>query len=179
MKMTIMIVSLLVCAAPLCAEIYSWVDDSGTYNFTEDYSSIPKKYRKKLQKRGDMGAVPAEQNADAAVPARSGADQGAEPAAAARPAPPPGTGTSLGNFGGKSYDQWKQEFSDREAAMAALRSKIEELDAVLKKPQDDTVSYRMMLQERNRAAEQFLEMRSQYEQQVEIARKGGLKIDVK
>ena len=32
----------LLLATQVNAEIYSWVDDSGTYNYTEDYSGVPK-----------------------------------------------------------------------------------------------------------------------------------------
>ncbi len=58
---------LLLVASPLWGETYSWVDDSGTYNFTEDYSRVPKKYRKKVKLRGDMGATTAPVTAESAM----------------------------------------------------------------------------------------------------------------
>ncbi|MBV5339309.1 MAG: DUF4124 domain-containing protein [Deltaproteobacteria bacterium] len=54
MKSYICLGFILLLVAPLHAETYSWVDDSGTYNLTEDYSSVPKKYRKKVKRREDI-----------------------------------------------------------------------------------------------------------------------------
>ncbi|MFZ2950090.1 MAG: DUF4124 domain-containing protein, partial [Desulfuromonadaceae bacterium] len=54
MKSYICLGFILLLATPLYAETYSWVDDSGTYNFTEDYSRVPKKFQKKVKRREDL-----------------------------------------------------------------------------------------------------------------------------
>ena len=50
MKLLIVFTGIMLWAAPLLAETYSWVDEKGTYNFTEDYSRVPTKIP---QERGE------------------------------------------------------------------------------------------------------------------------------
>jgi len=173
MKLICVIAGVLLWTAPLMAETYSWVDESGTYNFTEDYSRVPKKYRSNVDKRGDMGAVP-QAKEPVPSPGRSGV---APPAALKEPV----TGTSqspYGSFGGRSYDQWKQEFGEREAAMGAIRKRIEEIDALLKNNSSPNEQAQSLRTERNKSVEQFNEMRKQYDQFAEQARKAGIKVTI-
>ena len=168
MKLCIVLAGLLLCAAQLSAETYSWVDEHGTYNYTEDYSRVPKKYRSKVVKQGDMGASPVSKES---VPQLNGSGITPPPdpnsTAAGKLKPP------VGSFGGKSYDQWQQELSEREAAMLVVRKRIDEIDALLKnKPSQG------LILEHNKVVEQFNEMRKQYDQQVELARKAGLQVNI-
>ncbi len=48
-KLFLVSIILMMTAGFAAAEMYKWVDDKGTVNFTEDYSKIPKKYRKKVK----------------------------------------------------------------------------------------------------------------------------------
>jgi hypothetical protein len=173
MKMITVLAAVLLWTTPVMAETYSWVDDSGTYNFTEEYSRVPKKYRNKVDKRGDMGAS-AQTNESVAPPSKSNAipPADAKNAAAGKP------GTPAGSFGGKSYDQWKQEFGEREAAMGVIKRRIDEIDALLKSAPPNGEQTRSLLAERHKAAEQFNELRKQYDQFAEQARKAGIKVTV-
>ena len=47
MKICMLCISLILFALPAIAETYTWEDDLGTVNFTEDLGNVPKKYRKK------------------------------------------------------------------------------------------------------------------------------------
>jgi hypothetical protein len=173
MKLISVMAGVLLWTTPVMAETYSWVDDSGTYNFTEEYSRVPKKYRNKVDKRGDMGAS-AQTNESAATPSKSNAPPPAESKNAASGKP----GTPTGSFGGRSYDQWKQEFGEREAAMGATRKKVDEFDVILKKKALDKGQTESLIAERNKAVEQFNEQRKQYDQFVELARKSGIQVTV-
>jgi len=62
--------------------------------------------------------------------------------------------------------------------MSALKRRIDELDAVLKKNSLDTGQAEALIAERNRSAGQFNELRKQYDQFAEQARKAGIKITV-
>jgi len=173
MKLLIALAGLLLWGAPLLAETYSWVDQAGTYNFTEDYSRVPKEYRSRVNKQGDMGAFPVQKESVSpstgsgiTLPAASSST------AVGNPESPEG------NFGGKSYDQWKQEFSEREAAMGAINKRVDEIDALLNKRPSNREQTQRLIFERKSAVAQFTDMRKQYDQQVELARKAGIQVNI-
>lgn len=172
-RLVVIVTGVFLWTAPIMAETYSWVDDAGTYNFTEDYSRIPQKYRNKLEKRGDMGSTP-EVKESAAPSATSKTPALAETKSQEKPA----SGTATGSFGGKSYDQWKQELFDREAAMNSLKTRATAIEEELKRNSAGPERSKKLVDEHNALIGQFSELRKQYEQQVELARKAGLKIDI-
>ena len=96
---------ILLLATSLHAETYSWVDDSGTYNFTEDYSSIPKKYQKKVKWREDL---PQDVNPAPAVKFRKASEM-----------------KEL--YGGKSRDAWRKELDVLEAELSGIEQRMEQL----------------------------------------------------
>jgi hypothetical protein len=49
-----LMITVLVVADTALAESYTWVDEAGTMHFTDDASTIPKKYRRKTKVRGSM-----------------------------------------------------------------------------------------------------------------------------
>lgn len=173
MKLICVLAGVLLWTTPLLAETYSWIDESGTYNFTEDYSRVPKKYRSKADKRDDAGAAPETKTAVSPPPGPSAA-----PPAAAKNTVAGKPESAGGSFGGKSYEQWKQELSEREAAMLVIRKRVDEIDALLGRSPSDTRQTQGLLAERNRSVEQFTEMRRQYDQQVEQARKAGIPVNI-
>lgn len=147
----------------LQAETYSWTDEQGTVNFTEDRDAIPKKYRKKIKRYDEVSAPPS-----TVVPDDS--KKGGAPA----PPKSPEAADSSSLFAGKSYDQWKQELAEREAVMNELRVRIEQLDGQLKKSGGPA-----LLEERKKLVEQFRQLAVSYNNLVEDARKAGLKVEMK
>jgi hypothetical protein len=165
--------AILLWTTPLMAETYSWVDESGTYNFTEDYSRVPQKYRSSVDKRGDMGAEPiAREVVSPPVGAKATTPEAAKDSPAGKTQSPPGS------FGGKSYDQWKQEFSDREAAIVGVKKRIDEIDGLLSKSPSDKAQAQSLLIERSKALDQFNEMKKQYNQHAELARQAGIQVNI-
>jgi len=106
-------------AAPLHAETYSWIDDSGTYNFTEDYSAVPKKYRKKVKQREDVhqqaASSPVVHEADGKS---KPIDKKDEKAAAS---------DEKKLYGGKTFDAWRKEMDVQEAELKRIESRMEEI----------------------------------------------------
>ena len=54
MKAVLLAGAALLLAVQAGAETYTWTDDKGTFNFTDDLSLVPQKYRKNVGKRGDV-----------------------------------------------------------------------------------------------------------------------------
>jgi hypothetical protein len=55
-RIVALVAVMLLRSLPVMAETYTWTDNSGTVNFSDDYSSVPKEYRKNVRKLGDMDA---------------------------------------------------------------------------------------------------------------------------
>lgn len=105
------------------AETYTWVDEQGTVNFTEDFSQVPKKYRKKAQIRGDMGpSLPAMIESTG----ESGGGEGSSAASAAGSAVD-GAPKKEELYGGRSGESWKMELLRLKSDMESTNSQIEEL----------------------------------------------------
>jgi hypothetical protein len=108
--MTLLVLALLTAAAN--AELYRWVDDTGTLNFTEDFQSIPAKYRKSAQSSDDVSAEPA--------PAEPAADKALEP---------PARGDSKGAavvplYNGKRGEEWRDDIRQARAEVKAYQDHL-------------------------------------------------------
>lgn len=114
-------------AATACAETYTWEDSSGTIHFTEDISRVPKKYRKNVRVRGDMGAAVAEE------PLVEQSTEAAAPGDAAPPAKEPAAASEKKEelYGGKPGKSWKMEFDTLRAEISATDDQVAELDSRL------------------------------------------------
>lgn len=110
---------IILLAAPLHALTYSWVDDSGTYNFTEDYSRVPKRYQKKVKRRDDPPQNPAPQGAPNPGKAAGRADKGDAKASA-------DAGDEKELYGGKSRAEWRKELDVREAELSVIEQSMEQ-----------------------------------------------------
>lgn len=164
---------LLALGTSLHAETYSWTDEYGTVNFTENKADIPKKYRKRVRQHGD-----------------SSVDEGAEKALI-KPILPPKTsktpdasGTAAPKespalYSGKTYDQWKNELENAETTMMATRSKIEEMDGQIKKGISVRENMKVQIGERNKLMEKYNQLRADYEKLLESAKKAGFIIEMK
>lgn len=125
MKKMTLALFLVLFAVPVMAETYTWIDEKGTVNFTEDLGRVPKKYRKKARLIGGEESEPAPpaetlQQKPAAV---------AEPKAAAAPGK-----DREKMYGGKEGADWSREFA---MARADLRSAEGQL-VDTRKRMDDT-----------------------------------------
>jgi hypothetical protein len=128
MKLLTALAGLLLFAVPLSAETYSWVDENGTYNFTEDYSRVPQKYRKNVGTRGDMYGRPADPRASvpdsrgtAAAPKKG--KENIQQAAG-----------DNGLFGGKKPEAWLQEMRPLYVEVKRLEQLLAEQDSKIRNP---------------------------------------------
>jgi Domain of unknown function (DUF4124) len=125
MKLILAVAGILIFAAPLMAETYSWEDEKGTVNFTENYTSIPAKYRKKARKLGDMGS-----DTSSAPPAAiSGAKETVIAGTGAIP-----SGEASGLFNGRKPEAWQQEMRPLYAEVKRLEQQLVELESLIRKP---------------------------------------------
>jgi len=173
MRIFICIGLVLLLATQSLAETYSWIDDSGTYNFAEDYSSVPKKYRKKVKWRDD-------------------APQDASPQTPLTPEKPAGQsekieagdvaiqGGNRNSYGGKSWAEWRKELDIREAELAGLEQRMDQLLKQINDGKGITKARFDVLKM------DYEETRAVYEQKyksylelVETARKSGVTVEIK
>ncbi|MHC1698840.1 MAG: DUF4124 domain-containing protein [Geobacteraceae bacterium] len=107
----------------VCAETYTWVDSSGTVNFTEDISQVPKKYLKKVRVRGDVS------------PAVSGGTESSAETASSAPESTKGlTGSNEKKeamYGNKTGNSWKADFDTLRAQIGATDDQVSELNTRL------------------------------------------------
>lgn len=124
MKRALLVMTLLMFAVPAVATTYTWEDDQGTVNFTEDYGKIPKKYRKKAKV---LGGEEEEQ------PVAGEPEQGekAKPKTAApREAseqPPAEKQDKNAVYGGKDGKAWRVEFGQLKADLKASEDQLVDL----------------------------------------------------
>ena len=122
MKIFIPCLMAVLFALPAFAETYTWEDDQGTVNFTEDLGNVPAKYRKKVKTVGEE---------DLLSPAATG--EGEKPGAKGK-----GTGELKEGvpsvkqdkknrvYGGKDADAWKSEFRSLNADLNASEKQLVE-----------------------------------------------------
>lgn len=100
-----LVLFLVLFAVPAMAETYTWTDERGTVNFTEDLGKVPKKFRKKARLIGEY-------ESDAPPPMEAPPEQ--KPAAGAEPkvaAPASSKDPKDAQYGGKDGAEWSREFS--------------------------------------------------------------------
>ncbi len=129
-RFIIALLSVLVFAGAASAETYKWIDDRGTVNFTEDYSQIPKKYRKKVRVTGDIQAEPVSGEGGTLEPGKDGADK----------TPPAETGAGKNQekektmYGSKSENEWKADFKKLNDQIDRVQGQIDERRTKLDNP---------------------------------------------
>jgi len=172
MKSFICLGFILLLAAPLHAETYSWVDDSGTYNFTEDYSSIPRKYRKRVRRRED---VPPETQT---VSPSSGSTSGKIEKTEAKPAVVQGNEKEL--YGCKSFADWRKELDVLEAELKKIEQHMERV----RKQISDTEwisrgQFDELKKDYDDSRETYNQKYKSYTELIETIRKAGIQVDIK
>lgn len=181
MKLLIVIVFVLLLTGQSGAETYSWVDDRGTYNFTEDLSQVPKKYIKKVKLRGDMGSHDA---APVAEPANANPEQirKTEPRQVEGSSGKPNglTGGDTKLYGGKTQDAWRNELKSHESELTSLEQQLEQIKKQI------TTTSRLTIERQGELIKQYENARTDYNlkykiysELIESARKAGLIIEIK
>lgn len=155
--------------ADVHAEVYTWTDEQGTVNFTDDFSSIPIKFRKQSQKLGEPEPSPASKESTPKSPHES--PQAVSGAVT-------GESAQAGISAGKSYDQWKKDLEDREAALSALKGRMDEIAYRLKNVPARKEEQETLVEEHKALFNRFNELKAQYNQQVEKARKDGVSVTI-
>lgn len=177
MKLFPVFTAVLLWALPLMAETYSWVDESGTVNFTEEYSRIPARYRKKVNKRGDMGGRPATSPAKADAAADKAKQPPQQPQAAGGNAAPPAEAEN-GLYGGQKAEIWQQNFRVRGAELKRLEEQLVRLEGLIKKPVGISRERAFGLpQEFKDTQGQYNEALKRYNELNDAANKAGLPIE--
>lgn len=156
---------LLLTAAPLAAETYSWVDADGVCNFCDDLNRIPKKYRKGAKRIGD--------DSSPAQPAAAAPEKGAVSASK-----PPTEVDQL--YSGKSQVAWRKEFDRQEAELNRLELRLEELQGKLKDAgRFSRARQTEMFAEYEAVRMEYKDKYKHYSDLIESARKSGLTVEIK
>jgi hypothetical protein len=132
-KAFMVLIVLCLAAGSAAAETYKWVDDKGTINFTEDYSKIPKKYRKKVKVKRDIGESTPEAATTAGEEvkkdrATKGGDGTKETAAGVKEE------KKKNVYGGRTEDEWKADFRRLNDNINSVQAQIDERKARLNNP---------------------------------------------
>ena len=73
MRVAVIVFILFFVSSAGWAKTYEWVDEKGTVNFTQDYNSVPEKYRDKVKERPDEpGGSNTKEKSEKAVKGSSG-----------------------------------------------------------------------------------------------------------
>jgi hypothetical protein len=119
MKKCILCVAVVLFALPVFAETYTWEDDQGTVNFTEDLGKVPAKYRKKVKIVGEEEFPPPEAGGGAEKPAAKVKGSGE-----AKEGAPSVKLDKKAVYGGKDAETWKSEFGSLNADLKAAEKQL-------------------------------------------------------
>jgi hypothetical protein len=161
------------------AETYSWVDDSGTFNFTEEYSSIPKKYRAKAAKRGDMSGSASARQEPANVASEKKSSGEVKPAVQNDAAESSSGGKQ---YGGRKIEEWKHDLDVLENEVKKLESKMNAAEAERGAMARGGYSREEMQRHNDRlnaAINAYNEAIERHGQLVESAKKAGVPVTIK
>jgi hypothetical protein len=173
MKLSLCLGFIFLLSTSLHAETYSWIDDNGTYNYTENYSNVPKKFRKNVKRREE---VPQNLNSRSQPLPKSEPNPSEKSTA-------PVTAVQAGDkelYGGKSAAAWRAGMNTLETELGRMETYAEQLrkqifDAkgvskaqfeTLKKEYDDTRS------SYDKEYKKYLGL-------IETIRKAGITVDIK
>jgi hypothetical protein len=171
MKLIVVIAGMLLCASSLMAETYSWIDENGTMNFTEDYSNVPKKYRKKVHIRGndDGKAAPVQQ-----PPLDSATNKNMDGRSAEQEKPKTIAPEKI--YGDKSLEIWENELKSAQAETVRLDVRVKGLAVEVKSPELYNVSHEQIVARANynEAVEAYNKSLARYEALLKSAISAGV-----
>ena len=129
MKTCLSLVIMLLFAISAFGATYSWVDDQGTMNFTEDYGKIPKKYRMKARVLGEE--EPDQPPSPAPMNEKSLPKSNVTPEATVQP-PTENQQQKKVEYGDKEASVWKNEFGKLNADLKAAEDQLVDLRGQVK-----------------------------------------------
>lgn len=156
MKIYLLCIVAVLFALPSFADTYTWVDNQGTVNFTEDLGNVPAKYRNKVKVLGEEEPPPAEVN-----------QGGEKPSAKVKPdaarVPKQGEGAQKDKaktvYGGKTAESWKSEFGALDADLKASEKQLVETRNLVKDTSGMSRTDYLTIQNTLRAIENSVLMR--------------------
>jgi hypothetical protein len=153
------------------------VDENGTFNFSEDLSRVPKKYRKNVSRRGDMGG-------QGTAPANAGTEKSkqADPRQVedsnGKPSGLPGGDNQL--YGGKTQDAWRKELNVHESELKMIEQQLDQIWKQINKPMGiSRVRQSELTREYENTRVTYNQKYKIYSELIESARKAGLVIEIK
>ena len=173
MKSFICLGFILLLTPPLHAETYSWVDDSGTYNFTEDYSRVPKKFQKKVKRRDDL-------QQDAKQPASAVTESAPRQAEKAEAKPAAVAGDEKELYGGKSRAVWRKEMEVLEAELSGIEQRMEQLRVQISDPKGiSKAQFEELKKDYDDSRAAYAQKYKNYTELIETVRKAGIVVEIK
>lgn len=113
---------LLLWSLPVAAEVYRWVDDRGTVNYTDSLGNIPRKYRHKATIVDESSGQP-----EIREVAEEPKKMEAPPAGQEKPpAAKEGTEQKKRVYGDKDEDAWRREFARLRSDLRQTQDSIDE-----------------------------------------------------
>lgn len=153
------------------AVTYSWIDSEGTVNFTEDPGSVPLKYRKKVRRLDDASTAAAQTSQQAPKSEQHQPDNANQTATKSQ-------ADSSQLYAGKTFEQWKKELSDKESEMNSLNKRTSDMVVIINNTKNREERDKLMGEYKSMTA-RFKELKAQYTQIVDAARRAGLTVNIK
>lgn len=165
-------------AAPLYAETYSWVDSNGTYNYSDDLSRVPTKYRNKVLKLGETG----NKDKQPAVTPEAEATKVRKEQTSHKEKTTPSGSSSIDEkqlYSGKSYDEWQKEFGRQEAELKQMELELAKIRQTISTGRISKEKQAALLREYETLQAEYKQKFSRYGELVESAKKSGLTVEMK
>jgi hypothetical protein len=158
MKIIVLGLTLVIFALPAFAVTYTWEDDRGTVNFTEDLGNVPPKYRKNVKIVGQEELLPSETDeAVDSLPEKrpvegAGGEKGAAPAKQT---------SEKALYDGKDAATWKAEYAALDADVKAAEQQLVEFRNRLKDTSGMSRTEYLSIQATTRSLENSVILRRQ------------------
>jgi hypothetical protein len=178
-KAFLVMVILMMTAGFAAADMYKWVDDKGTMNFTEDYSKIPKKYRKKVKVKRDAGESAPESATTAGEELKT--EPSGKSAGGTRETSAVVKDEKKKNlYGGRTEDEWKADFKKMNDNIDSVQAQIDERRARLNNPDNLSRSrYRGIEVEIKDLEEKLTQLRGKLNALDESSTKAGVPYEIR
>ncbi len=172
MRPFLLLVTVLLVVAPAYGELYEWVDDSGSVNFSDNPEHIPAKYRGRATMRESTSDDKAEK-----------VERAKETPLQAEPAPRPAPEL----YGGRPLSWWKDTYAAKSNRLKALQARLaklkdEEVEARRKRLTLQRTRDRMALvaktKEHDETEAKVTEMEKELAEFTSLAESSGLSIDM-